>query len=61
MKEASVALNFEVTFVMAPASESAYFNKARLAGRPVVQDLPKFDLDAYIANYRGKTSFLGYV
>ncbi|KAL9020994.1 MAG: hypothetical protein Q9185_001821 [Variospora sp. 1 TL-2023] len=42
---------------MAPASESAYFNKARLAGRPVVKDLPKFDLDAYIANYRGRTRF----
>lgn len=39
------------------ASESTYFGKARQAGRPVVKDLPKFDLDAYIANYRGKTRF----
>ncbi|KAI4093931.1 MAG: hypothetical protein LQ344_002529 [Seirophora lacunosa] len=42
---------------MASSSEPAYFTKARLAGRPVVRDLPKFDLDAYIANYRGKTRF----
>ncbi|KAL9605821.1 MAG: hypothetical protein Q9179_001007 [Wetmoreana sp. 5 TL-2023] len=42
---------------MAPAVENAYFTKARQAGRPVVDDLPKFDLDAYIANYRGKTRF----
>lgn len=34
-------------------SDSAYFIKARQAGRPVVKDLPKFDLDQYIANYRG--------
>lgn len=38
---------------MASASEPAYFAKARQAGRPVVRDLPKFDLDAYIANYKG--------
>ncbi|KAI4197095.1 MAG: hypothetical protein LQ346_003073 [Caloplaca aetnensis] len=42
---------------MASASEPAYFAKARQAGRPVVRDLPKFDLDAYIANYKGKTRF----
>ncbi|KAL8944354.1 MAG: hypothetical protein Q9211_000621 [Gyalolechia sp. 1 TL-2023] len=42
---------------MASAGEPAYFAKARQAGRPVVKDLPKFDLDAYIANYRGKTRF----
>ncbi|KAI4240837.1 MAG: hypothetical protein L6R42_011437, partial [Xanthoria sp. 1 TBL-2021] len=34
-------------------NDSAYFIKARQAGRPVVKDLPKFDLDQYIANYRG--------
>lgn len=39
---------------MASAGEPAYFIKARQAGRPVVNDLPKFDLDAYIANYKGK-------
>ncbi|KAL8722909.1 MAG: hypothetical protein Q9225_000679 [Loekoesia sp. 1 TL-2023] len=42
---------------MASASESAYFAQARQVGRPVVKDLPKFDLDAYIANYRGRTRF----
>ncbi|KAL8944198.1 MAG: hypothetical protein Q9216_000622 [Gyalolechia sp. 2 TL-2023] len=42
---------------MASAGEPAYFAKARQAGHPVVKDLPKFDLDAYIANYRGKTRF----
>ncbi|KAL8762696.1 MAG: hypothetical protein Q9184_001350 [Pyrenodesmia sp. 2 TL-2023] len=42
---------------MAPASEPAYFTKVRQAGHPVVRDLPKFDLDAYIANYKGKTRF----
>ncbi|KAL8842421.1 MAG: hypothetical protein Q9170_000549 [Blastenia crenularia] len=42
---------------MASASEPAYFTKARQAGRPVVKELPKFDLDAYIANYKGKTRF----
>ena len=40
---------------MAPGSESAYLAKARQAGRPIVRDLPKFDLDQYIANYRGTT------
>ncbi|KAL8724174.1 MAG: hypothetical protein Q9166_008100 [cf. Caloplaca sp. 2 TL-2023] len=40
---------------MATGSEPAYFVKARQAGRPVVKDLPKFDLDQYIANYKGKT------
>ncbi|KAI4142047.1 MAG: hypothetical protein L6R39_005103 [Caloplaca ligustica] len=42
---------------MASASEPTYFIRARQEGRPVVKDLPKFDLDAYIANYRGKTRF----
>ncbi|KAL8914031.1 MAG: hypothetical protein Q9171_001282 [Xanthocarpia ochracea] len=40
---------------MAPGSESAYLAKVRQAGRPIVRDLPKFDLDQYIANYKGKT------
>lgn len=38
---------------MTIGNDSAYFIKARQAGRPVVKDLPKFDLDQYIANYRG--------
>lgn len=38
---------------MASASEPAYFTKAIQAGHPVVRDLPKFDLDVYIANYKG--------
>ncbi|KAL8756813.1 MAG: hypothetical protein Q9199_002668 [Rusavskia elegans] len=42
---------------MTIGNDSAYFIKARQAGRPVVKDLPKFDLDQYIANYRGKTRF----
>lgn len=42
---------------MASAGEPAYFAKARQVGRPVVKDQPKFDLDAYIANYRGMKLF----
>ncbi|KAL8714927.1 MAG: hypothetical protein Q9220_001440 [cf. Caloplaca sp. 1 TL-2023] len=42
---------------MAFAKEQAYFIEAQQAGRPVVENLPKFDLDAYIANYKGKTRF----
>lgn len=38
------------------ASEPIYFSRVRQAGRPVVEDLPKFDLDAYIANYKGMIS-----
>ncbi|KAL8774676.1 MAG: hypothetical protein Q9209_000615 [Squamulea sp. 1 TL-2023] len=40
---------------MATDNESAFFVKAQQVGRPVVKDLPKFDLDQYIANYKGKT------
>ncbi|KAL9604857.1 MAG: hypothetical protein Q9219_000305 [cf. Caloplaca sp. 3 TL-2023] len=42
---------------MGSISESPFFARARRAGRPIVKDLPKFDLEAYIANYRGKTRF----
>ncbi|KAL9587111.1 MAG: hypothetical protein Q9212_000478 [Teloschistes hypoglaucus] len=42
---------------MATSVEKGYFIKARRGGRPVVDDLPKFDVEAYIANYKGKTRF----
>ena len=35
--------------------EPQFFKDARAKGGIVVSDPPKFDLDAYIANYRGKT------
>lgn len=38
---------------MATSVEQGYFIKARRGGRPVVDDLPKFDVEAYIANYKG--------
>ncbi|KAF2089275.1 COP9 signalosome-like protein complex subunit 1 [Saccharata proteae CBS 121410] len=34
---------------------SPWFTDAREAGRPVVKDPPKFDLESYIANYEGRT------
>ncbi|KAL9043169.1 MAG: hypothetical protein Q9180_000049 [Flavoplaca navasiana] len=40
---------------MTTGVEYTYFTRARQAGRPVVEDLPKSDLEQYIANYRGKT------
>ncbi|KAI9836349.1 MAG: hypothetical protein M1838_005075 [Thelocarpon superellum] len=41
---------------MATSSDiPAYFLQREEAGYPVVHDLPKFDLDAYIANYTGRT------
>ena len=40
---------------MPDQSEPEYFQKARVNGHVVVRDLPKFDLDAYIANYRGRS------
>ncbi|MCJ1270290.1 hypothetical protein MMC22_010186 [Lobaria immixta] len=40
---------------MAGHNEPEYFFKARRSGRTVVKDPPKLDLDAYIANYKGKT------
>ncbi|KAL2051302.1 hypothetical protein ABVK25_008354 [Lepraria finkii] len=35
--------------------EPAYFTKARQADRVVVNEPPKFDIEAYIANYKGRT------
>ncbi|MCJ1429482.1 hypothetical protein MMC29_007396, partial [Sticta canariensis] len=40
---------------MAGHSEPEFFVKAQQSGRTVVKDPPKLDLDAYIANYKGKT------
>ncbi|MCJ1289665.1 hypothetical protein MMC34_001198 [Xylographa carneopallida] len=37
------------------AAEPPYFEEAKAAGRIIVTDHPKFELDSYIANYRGKT------
>ncbi|MCJ1397045.1 hypothetical protein MMC11_000237 [Xylographa trunciseda] len=37
------------------AADPPYFEEARAAGLSVVTDHPKFELDAYIANYRSKT------
>lgn len=42
---------------MAVQAEPQYFTKARRAGRVVVEEPPKLDLEAYIANYRGRTRF----
>ncbi|KAL6715736.1 hypothetical protein ACLMJK_006697 [Lecanora helva] len=39
------------------SQEPQFFIKARGAGRLVVDESPKFDLEAYIANYRGRTRF----
>lgn len=38
---------------MATSVEQGYFIKARRGGLPVIDDLPKFDVEAYIANYKG--------
>ena len=43
---------------MTAGVEYTYFTKARQAGRPVVEDLPKSDLEQYIANYRGMLAFV---
>ncbi|KAL8813610.1 MAG: hypothetical protein Q9223_000252 [Gallowayella weberi] len=40
---------------MVTGHDAPYYAKAQQAGHPVVHDLPKFDLDQYIANYRGRT------
>ncbi|MCJ1380383.1 hypothetical protein MMC17_003486 [Xylographa soralifera] len=37
------------------AADPPYFEEAQAAGRVIVTDHPKLELDAYIANYRGKT------
>ncbi|MCJ1243103.1 hypothetical protein MMC30_000300 [Trapelia coarctata] len=37
------------------ATEPPYFTEARAAGRLAITEIPKLELDAYIANYRGKT------
>ncbi|KAA6415329.1 MAG: COP9 signalosome complex subunit 1 [Lasallia pustulata] len=42
---------------MAGSNEPDSFVQARQQGRLVVKDAPKFDLDVYIANYKGKTRF----
>lgn len=42
---------------MAVQAEPQFFTKARRAGRIIVDEPPKLDLDAYIANYRGRTRF----
>ena len=36
-------------------NEPQFFKDSRKKGEIVVSDPPKFDLEAYIANYRGKT------
>ena len=40
-------------YTMTTGIDFDHFVKARQAGRPVVEDIPKFDLEQYIANYRG--------